>query len=300
MLVQTPGAIGNVFIVTKARGRHRVAWSIDQAADPPGEFAVGLAKWRASSAGPSEVFKRASVERPTGPLVPNLGLLPQDRQGRARFYIDAAYAQSAGGSGTKQISLWIWDGQSARPLILRDYRVTWFQAKFTRLEGDLLKVHEKRLFRMFDSCSGCDERQIEWVVRVTPDGLEELRETSATPQMDAVDELFYRLTRGEPAATVATPAAIDAATSILEEVRKSNPQMNFREAHSLGMIMSEKSKWFGASGTICLGTSGIGLNAFSLKHGANGWIVTSIGKGEAACPAGPEPKPHHLPPQLLR
>lgn len=300
VLVQAPGAIGNVFIVTRANGRHRVAWSIDRTGDQPGQLSEALAKWRAESAGSFDGSKRRSGAGPTGPLVPALGLLPQDRQGRARFYIDAAYAQAAGGSGTKQISLWIWDGQAARALIVRDYRVSWFQSKLTSLEGDLLKVHEKGQFRMFSSCAGCEERQVDWILRVTPDGLEDLGETSSTPQMDAVDEMFYRLTRGESAATVATPAAIDAATSILEEARKSDPQMNFRAAHSLGMIMSEKSNWFGGSGLICLGTSGIGLNAFGLKHEANGWIVTSIAKGEVACPAGPAPKPHHLPPQILR
>ncbi|QOY89206.1 hypothetical protein [Paludibaculum fermentans] len=300
VLVTVPGVIGNVFLVSRENGRHRVAWSIDQAGDQPAKFARALEKWRAGPAGTFDGAKRASVEGPTGPLVPMLGLLPEDRQGRARFYIDAAYAQAAGGSGTKQISVWVWDGQAARPLIIHDYRVTWFQSKFTRLEGDLLKVHEKRQFRMFYVCAGCEERQIEWVVRVTPDGLEDLGETSSTPQMDAVDELFYRLTRGESAAAVATPAAIAAATSILQEARDSNPGEDLREAHSLGMIISQSGEWSGARGVICLGASGIGLNAFGLKHEGDGWIVASIAKGEEACPAGPAPKPYHLPSQLLK
>ncbi|MGJ5819593.1 hypothetical protein [Paludibaculum fermentans] len=276
VLVAAPGAIGNVFIVIKASDRHRVAWSIDQAGGQPAKFADTLADWRAGS---------------PGSLVPALGALPEDRQGRARFYIDAAYAQSAGGSGTKQFSLWIWDGQAARALVMRDYRVTWFQSKITRLEGDILKVHEKRQFRMFFACAGCEERQTDWIMRVTPDGVEDLGEISTVPELDAVDELFYRLTRGEPATRVASPEAIAAATSLLEKARDSNPGKDFREANSLGMIMSQSGQRIADNALVCLATFDIDLSAFRLKRVDDGWYVASIAKGTEACGEGQARRP---------
>lgn len=64
VLVTVPGVIGNVFLVSRENGRHRVAWSIDQAGDQPAKFARALEKWRAGPAGTFDGAKRASVEDP--------------------------------------------------------------------------------------------------------------------------------------------------------------------------------------------------------------------------------------------
>jgi len=61
----------------------------------------------------------------TGPLViPKIGRLPDDAQGRACFYIDATYAQVAGATVGAQISLWTWDGSQALPQLTREYFYT--------------------------------------------------------------------------------------------------------------------------------------------------------------------------------
>lgn len=283
VLVQAPGAIGNVFIVTRANGLHRVAWSIDRAGDRRGQFSEGLDKWRVESAGSSDGSKRRSGEGPNGPLVPAFGVLPQDRQGRARFYIDAAYAQSAGGSGTKQISLWIWDGQAARALIVRDYRVSWFQSKFTRLERDVLKVHEKRQFRMLSSCAGCEERQTDWMLRVTPDGVVDLGAVSTVPELDAVDELFYRLTHAQATAGVASEGAVAAAQELLRRPGPANLEVDAEQKLSLGMIVSSSVTHEGATARVCLATLGLDGSVYRLKAVGEKYVVTEINKAPGDC-----------------
>jgi hypothetical protein len=99
-------------------------------------------------------------------VIARLGRLPDDSKGRARFYIDGMYAQSASGTVGAQISVWVWDGNTARPPIAHDYGMTIDQAVGTRLEGDLLNP---------------------------PEGIQYLGEKSTVPLLDVVDEPFYRV-----------------------------------------------------------------------------------------------------------
>jgi hypothetical protein len=125
--------------------------------------------------------------------------------GQPRFYIDGTYAQSAGGTVGAQISVWVWDGMTARPQIARAYALMVDQSASTRVEGDLLMVQQKKFFRTFFSCGMCEPRGGEF-----------------GPELDAADELFYGGIHHKSAADVTAPSLIKSPEKIRRWAQK-NP-----------------------------------------------------------------------------
>jgi hypothetical protein len=224
-LVTGAGPIGNVYIVAKTNDRYRLAWSTAQRQQASGKTAEMLAAWRAENAHPTK-----------GSVDPRIGRLPDDFMGRARFYIDGMYAQSAGATVGAQISVWLWDRTVARPLITREYAVMLDQAVGTRLESDLLMVQQKKQYRSFFACGGCEGRQIDWVVRIHPDRIEEAGERVVTPELDVIDELFDRIIHDKAAAELAAPEALRVAARIVRESRTISGEKNWKEYPTLGMM----------------------------------------------------------------
>jgi len=60
---------------------------------------------------------------------------------------------------------------------------------------------------------------MDWVVRVTPEAVEDLGETRAVPQLDLLDELFDRIIHGRSLADIASPGAIRAAGQIVRDAQ---------------------------------------------------------------------------------
>ena len=201
-LVTGPGPIGNVFIVTRSGRGYRLAWSTAQHQESIGKQDGVIAAWRPENA------RQGNRGPDRGAVIPRLGRLPADANGHPRFYIDGIYAQSAGGTVGAQISIWLWDGVTARPLIARNFTYMIDQAVGTRMEGDLLKVQQKEFFQTFFACGGCEERQTDWILRIAADGIEDLGDTPVVPELDTIDELFYRLIHGKSVAGMAAPEAL--------------------------------------------------------------------------------------------
>jgi hypothetical protein len=253
VMVVAPGMIGNVFIVARSGGRYRLAWSTAQQQDASGEQAGILAAWRAENARHGGRGPYASGSGSEGSVaVQQIATLPRDAKERTRFYINGMYAQSAGGTVGEQTSVWLWDGRTARPLIARDYPVMIDQAVGTRVEGDLLKVRQKKFFRTFFSCGMCEERQTDWIVRLKPDGVEDLGEHSAVPELDAVDELFFRIIHHEPASEIADRVVIEAAEEIVTSVREDETPKEWDEFPSLGMMGDWKVEDTADGRSLCL------------------------------------------------
>jgi len=282
-LITAPGSIGNVFIVGKLNGHYRLAWSTAQTQEASGEQAEILAAWRAENAKEGGRGPYWAASGPAGSVIPRLGQLSIDGKGHARFYIDGTYAQMAGGTEGAQISLWSWDGSTARPLIARGYTLMIDQSVGTRVEGDLLKVQQKKFFRSFFSCGSCEERQMDWIVRLTPDGIEDLGEKSMVPELDAVDELFYRLIKHESAADVATPAAIEAAGRIVEGARAEHSDKEWKKFPTLGMMGGWKVEKDAKGKVLCLSTDWAGSNLFTLKPIGGKLFITGIEDTEQDC-----------------
>jgi hypothetical protein len=280
-LVTAPGPIGNVFIVAKLNGHYRVAWSTEQTQEASGEQGEILAAWRAENAQHGGRGPYWAASGSAGSVIPRLGKLPNDAKGHARFYIDGMYAQGAGGTVGKQISLWLWDGVTARPLVARAYTSMIDQAVGTRVEGDLLKVQQKKFFRTFFSCGMCEERQTDWIVRLTPEGVDDLGEQSMVPELDAVDELLYRVIHHKPATDVASPAAIEAAGWMVRAARAEHTEKEWKKFPTLGMIMGWKIQDNRDKKTLCLNLDYSGL--FTLKSVGGKLIITDLRETEQSC-----------------
>jgi hypothetical protein len=264
-LVVAPNVIGNVFVVAKRDGKYRLAWSTAQVQKASGQQAEILAAWRPENARHGRRGPYFASSGSTGSVTGRIGKLPEDGKGHPRFYIDGTYAQSAGGTVGAQISVWVWNGKSPEPLIAKAYAFMIDQAVGTRVEGDLLRVQEKKFFRSFFSCGACEERQTDWTIRLTPDGIEDLGEKSVVPELDAVDELFYRVIHHESAADVAAPGVIVTAEKIVGEARAGHSEKDWEQFPTLGMMgkwdIQEKEN----KKILCLSLDDAGTNLFALK-----------------------------------
>ncbi len=282
-LVNPAAPIGNVFIVSKSDGHYHLAWSTSQVQRANGDQAKILAAWRPEHAvhGGRGPYWAASGSE--GSVSGQIGRLPSDASGRSRFYIDAMYAQSAGGTVGAQISVWSWDGVMVQPLIARDYNVMIDQAVGARVEGDLLKVQQKRFFRTFYSCGSCEERQTDWIVRLTPDGIQDLGEKSAVPELDAVDELFYRTIHHKSAANIASPRVLKIAEKIIGDARAEASAKDWKEFPTLGMMMGWKVQDNSDEKVLCLSLLDVGTNLFTLNSVGGKYFITDLKPTKESC-----------------
>ncbi len=283
-LVVAPNPIGNVFIVSKSGDDYRVAWSTAQVQEASGESAEVLAAWRAENARLGGRGPYWAGSGSAGSVQPaRLGILPADANGHPRFYIEGIYVQGAGGTFGEQISLWVWNGVTARPQLTRDYAAYVDQEAGARMDGDLLKVQQKKFFRTFSSCGDCEGRQTDWIVRITPDGMKELGEKSLVPELDALDELFYRVINGKSAFYIAAPAAIQAAKGIVDCARAGESEKDWKEFPNLGMIMGSSITKNKAGELLCLSLDNGGTNKFKLSPAGASFFITEITKTNDSC-----------------
>jgi hypothetical protein len=283
ILAQAPGNIGNVFIVARTGGHYHVAWSTAQPQEAEGDQAILLAAWRPESATHGGRGPYLAATGSDGSVLPRIGLLPKDANGHPRFYVDGTYAQSAGGTVGAQISVWLWDGTTARPLIARAYALMIDQHVGTRVEGDLLKVRQKKFFRTFFSCGMCEERQTDWTVRLTPTGVQDLGEQSLVPELDIVDELFYRVIHHEVLTEFADSHVIKRAEAIVAEARAQESAKDWAKFPSLGMMGTWKTRVGGNTTVLCLNLDNAGTNLFTLQPVNGTFYITDLKETKQSC-----------------
>lgn len=283
VLVVAPGPIGNVFIVAQTEGRHRLAWSISQPQEAHGEPAEILAAWRPENARLGERGPYSTSSGSAGPVIPRIGRLPSDAKGHPRFYVDGAYAQGAGGTVGAQISLWTWDGTTARPLTARTYLFAVDQAVGTRVEGELLEVRRKDSFRAFFACGMCEERQLDWIVRLTGDGFEVVGERVIVPELDAVDELLARVIHHQDAAGLATPGAIGRARRLVGQARADFSEKEWKEFPTLGMMGGWTLRDEGAGKVLCLSLDEVGPSLFTFRRKGGKPLIADLRQAKQPC-----------------
>jgi hypothetical protein len=96
-----------------------------------------------------------------------------------------------------------------------------------------------------------------------PEGVQDLGEESLVPELDAVDELFYRVIHHKSAADVAAPSVIESAERIVGEVRAEKSVKDWKEFPTLGMIGTWKIKDDTNNKTLCLSLEDAGTNLFT-------------------------------------
>jgi hypothetical protein len=209
--------------------------------------------------------------------------LSSDAHGRARFYVDGTYTQTAGGTVGAQISIWAWNGTTAQPLIARDYIFMINQTVGTRLDGDLLKVRQKKSFRTFFACGSCQERQTDWIVRITPEGIDDLGEVSVVPELDAIDELFARVLQRQPAHDIASARAIRGAERIVGRARRFIGEDAWKEAPSFGMMGSWTVDGPLDRRRLCLELDDAGTSVATLRSVGGRLFVDALTSSRDAC-----------------
>ncbi|WP_138918806.1 hypothetical protein [Nitrospirillum viridazoti] len=222
--------VGTAFILGVRDGRYQRVWSIADAPDQPYAIAFKtLGAWSVSGAGPG--CGEASMSDgggACGPLFPaDIGLLPIRADGLRRFYLDADHAQMMGATVGAQISVWDWNGRTAKPAAVHLFARMVDGEMGTRVEGDRLRVRTKGEFKTFSACGQCEGRQVDWTLRLTPDGLVEEGETSAVPELDVVDHFLDLLTKKQPTEGVAASQAVTSMRAILNADKETASLDNF-------------------------------------------------------------------------
>jgi hypothetical protein len=205
---------GTIFIVDGTDGPFRPAWSIRRHA---GREAFPLLEaWTAKAARQNCRDPDGDAGWRCGPINGTAKRLPDDAQGRPRFYVDADYPELAGMTEGSQLSFWTWTGKNAEPQFVTSYLfnidgggpTNIDDGRPTQRKGDALDVVKVRVaenYRMIAPWWDHLDRELDWVFRVGPDRIVDLGKKPVIPEMDVVDEVLLRAAHRVSADDIATP-----------------------------------------------------------------------------------------------
>ena len=206
------GEMGNVFLVRKQDNRFTVVWDIRDADTT--QFPI-LQAWRLDQANGACRAADESYSGKCGPLFANdIKQLPPDGRGRLRFSLKATYAQGAETTVGGQLSIWSLEDAAPKLQWAKRYAYN-FEDVSWQMEGQFLKIRTTDWWHMFFACGTCIGRQMNWTVRIRPDGIDDLGMVPVVPELDAVDELFYRVWKHQPADELATSKVLAVAAKII-------------------------------------------------------------------------------------
>lgn len=250
--------IGNAFILGRGGTTgYRVRWSIaarQQRLNPHADSA--LSWWRAAVQNghcreDCRMMSGAGVER-----------LPSAANGAARFSIDAGYAQEAGGTVGRQLSLWSWQGGRARPLLVRDYAIGIDDSNAGGLRGSILHVASKRQWASLFGCGSCAGRQTDLRFAIEPTRVRMLPPVSRTPEIDFIDRVFTRVLARRSAGNLASPAALRVIRrQLADQLTGTEPKLRGYTAMVMGWARwrTRGVRW------ACLATDDLGATAFAFN-----------------------------------
>jgi hypothetical protein len=277
------GETGTVFIVAAQGDRFAPAWSIAESAPRNVRASAVLAAWSAERArGNCRASPPKEPWTTCGALFGRIGKLPDQTDGRPRFYVDATYAQEAGATVGAQLSVWTWTGASAEPLFTTTYAYMIDQQIVTRLEGDILRLRIKDEFKSFSSCGACEGRQVDRAIRIAPDRIDDLGETSLAPELDVIDALFTRLLNGDSAADLADPAVVKALEARVEDAQSDALASGSRPG--FGMLNSWNTTDENGATKVCVSTDDGGTYRFTIERQLGApWIASAEDLGDVDC-----------------
>jgi len=262
---------GDVFIA----GPGGVPWRAGQSGSATGEFAP-LQAWTEAAARGACRQKLADANwADCGGLAPDIVRLPDGVDGARRFALIGAYSQQAGETESAQLSFWRWDGAAATPLLLRTYQFKIELDEGLRVSGDVAALLVKDDFKSFISCGACAGRQRTWRFRLTADGVQDLGQTSATPELDLIDELYDRAVHGRSVAGLASPAA----AAVIAKVAAEGDRMSQWPMGAFdGWMLSADGR------RLCVAADSGGAVVFSLARTGGAIIVSAAMRvGDGVC-----------------
>jgi hypothetical protein len=218
-MVQT--GIGHVVIITRQATKPPRLWRIDANLPSQGSDAEQLRCWR-----PMAGVRPCDIQ--------DIGLLPNDAGGAARFYIEAGYAQVAGATTGHQLSIWRWNGAVATPLYVNSFLgMPDAEQEGVHVNGNTIRIVQKEYWDILDPCGACDGRQMARLLRLTSHGVLDEGTVSLTPELDLINEIYSRIKAGQSAEGLASPSA-------LQIMRQSWAPMEHRSFQHLFINMPEE------------------------------------------------------------
>ena len=77
------------------------------------------------------------------------------------------------------------------------------------IDGDVVRIGGKDVFKAFWSCGSCDSRQIQHLFKITPDNrVIDLEIASLTPALDLVDEVYGDIRDAKPTGDLVSASAL--------------------------------------------------------------------------------------------
>lgn len=211
------GETGNIFLIQRRDGHFAKVWDIRQA----DASALPLLKaWRNDHAFNGCEKEDDSNRGLCGPLFSDkIRVLPPDQMGRPRFYLNATYAQYAETTVAGQLSIWSLDGTVPKPQWAKRYLYNFEDMSWHR-DGALLKIRTTDWWHMFFACGSCVGRQMNWTLRIRPDGVDDLGMVPVVPELDAIDQLFYRVWKHQPADELANPEVLAVSAKMIAALQE--------------------------------------------------------------------------------
>jgi len=265
------GTFGTEFIIDGSHGDFKPAWSIRGRAGR--NIFPLLDAWAAEAS--QRNCREAGDEKDWGrccSLQGDAARLPDDAQGRPRFYIQATYAQMAETTVGAQISFWTWTGSTAEPQFVKRYEYN-IEDQSTHFKDGKLIIRSTDYYRSFFSCGMCVGRQMNWTLRVGPEQIEDLGAIPVIPELDAVDELLSRAARHQPADDLATPEVIALATSVMDGTYHDDTDHDYISA---GMMGDTSVRLRGERTLVCLQTDEAGTFKLAMERRGAGFFISDL------------------------
>ncbi len=260
---------GNVFLVGKQDDRFRVVWDVRKT--DPGAFPI-LKAWRTENAHNDCEPGEAASHNNCGPIIGNeFKLLPRDGEGRLRFALLATYGQLAETTVGGQLSIWALDGTTPRIQWAKPYAYN-FEDTGWQSGGDHVTIRATDWWHTLFACGTCIGRQMDWTLRIRPDGINDLGQTPVVPELDALDALAWRLFKQQNADDLATPrvivrlakliAALKAQADEFAKEAKDNPDP---DSFSFGMLGGTKVRKIPDGTELSLNTDDLDFKGVSIQ-----------------------------------
>jgi hypothetical protein len=262
--------LGTVFVVKQSGDRFKAVWNIRQLNDQQTSAFPLLAGWSAGNA-------MATCTQTCGPMRADIASLGESDDGKPRFYLDAYYTSQEGNDVGYQLSVWMWDGGKAVPLIVHDYMQTIDGPAKLEFSAPFLRLHEKDAFKTVFVAAPELGRQMEWTALMEGDSVHDLGRRSLVPELDAVDDLLARILKHKSTESIATPKV---ATFVGDALRNADLYVDSADPDDIYGAVGEL--WVAdvvhrAPDTIfCFSADNLDNLAFTLQRKESGYFITRV------------------------
>ena len=274
--------LGTVFVAQRKNGAYRPVWRIGDLSASTIAAYPSLAVWSAANA--THACPRSSA---CGPMSPFSARLPDDAEGRPRFYINASYSEAMGIEVGYQLSIWTWAGDAAVPALAGTYEQSLEVPTDLQVREQTLSLRAKDDFQTFFVTAPEPGRQMIWTISLAGTGARDLGRKSAVPELDIVDEMFGRILQGKQSNDLASAQA----RSVLQrETWKAIDDAGPGEVSllaSMGELWTSDVRRSGSNTALCFASDNIGPLRFDMKQ-ANGRLFITHVKFPKAEPGNPE------------